>query len=212
MTAVERKMLGFLKEVLDAPWAYLAFQKAYGADRLRKRSVEILAPKAGERILDVGCGPAYLLDYLPDVEYVGFDIQAQYLAYARRRFGARGTFVLGHYDEQQRRQHGPFDAILLMGVMHHLNDAVAVELLGLLANSLKSGGRVVTLDPCFAADQSRIARFMASNDRGQHVRDASAYEKLARGVFAEVWPAVIHGACRVPSTEIIMKLTQPKPS
>src|SRR5215210_6260628 len=118
-------MISWLKKALDWPRAYLAFQYVYGANRLRKMSVDVLAAKAGERILDVGCGPAYLLDYLPEVTYVGFDIEPRYLDYARRRFGSRGEFVHARYDDGYRAKLAPFDGILLMGVLHHLDDAEA---------------------------------------------------------------------------------------
>lgn len=202
-------MLEPLKNLLDQPWAYIAFQRAYGADRLRRLCLTKLDAKPGERILDIGCGPAYLLDYLPDVTYVGFDTEPRYLTYARERFGTRGQFILSRYDEAQRQAHAPFDGILLMGLLHHLPDEEARGLLDLLARSLAPGGRIVTLDPCFAPDQSAIARFMASNDRGEFVRNERGYRDLTSGLFGNIEARVMHNVCRVPSTEITMVLSAP---
>jgi SAM-dependent methyltransferase len=169
----------------------------------------LLDAQPGERILDIGCGPAYLLDDLPAVHYVGFDTDARYLAYARERYGHRGEFILSEYNETQRERHAPFDGILLMGLIHHLDDSQASDLLQLLAQSLTPNGRAITLDPCFTPDQSRIARFMARNDRGQFVRDELGYVSLVKRCFADVSQRVMHGICRVPSTEIVMVLRSP---
>ena len=35
----------------------------------RRYMEEVIQPKSGERVLDVGCGPASLLPYLPEMDY-----------------------------------------------------------------------------------------------------------------------------------------------
>jgi len=199
-------MLEQLKGMLNHPWAYIAFQRAYGADRLRRLCLTKLDARPGDKILDIGCGPAYLLDYLPEVTYIGFDTEPRYLSYARKRYGTRGRFILSKYDEVQRQEMPAFDGILLMGLLHHLPDGEARGLIGLLARSLAKGGRIVTLDPCFVDGQSRIAHFMASNDRGRFVRDEEGYRRLTAASFTGAQVSVLHDTCRVPSTEIIMTL------
>ena len=52
-----------------------------------------LRPSIGDRILDIGCGPADLLSYLPQVEYIGFDANSKYISDAKRRYGNQGTFI-----------------------------------------------------------------------------------------------------------------------
>ncbi|MGH3968172.1 MAG: hypothetical protein ACRDTV_08695, partial [Mycobacterium sp.] len=56
--------------------------------------------------------------------------------------------------------------------------------------ALKPGGRVLTVDPCYAPGQNPIARFLISKDRGQHVRSPAGYEALARDAFAHVHATV----------------------
>src|SRR5215212_504918 len=101
-------VIQLLARVLQSPRVYVAFQKSSGASRLRVKSVAVLGARDGEHILDVGCGPAYVLDHLPAVNYVGFDIHSRYLAYAQRRYGSRAKFVLGAYDDAQRQRYSPF--------------------------------------------------------------------------------------------------------
>ena len=85
-------MLATLRQTLGNVGLYLALQKGIGADRIRYRCLDEAELKPGDRILDVGCGPAYYFDRLPEVSYVGFDTSAPYIAYARKRYGDRGEF------------------------------------------------------------------------------------------------------------------------
>lgn len=56
-----------------------------GAEKAITRVVhEVLQPKAGMKILDVGCGPANVLSYLPAVDYTGIDLNEKHIAYARQ--------------------------------------------------------------------------------------------------------------------------------
>jgi len=190
--------------------AYLLVQKAFGADRLRRLCVDILAPREGERILDVGCGPAYILEYMPPVTYHGFDTEQRYIDYARQKYAGKGHFYCEPYTREHAQKLEPFDGVMFMGLLHHLPDDMCHDVLDLVAHSLKPDGRVVTLDPCFVDGQSAIARYVAAHDRGRFVRDEQAYAALVDSHFSGVERKVVHNVGRLPSTEIIMRLTQQK--
>jgi hypothetical protein len=69
------------------PRVYFWFQHALGADRLRRLCVDkIVCPAPGERMLDLGWGPGYVLEYPPAVDYVGFDTEAKHTDAARSRY------------------------------------------------------------------------------------------------------------------------------
>lgn len=82
-----------LRALLGVPAIYRAFQRAVGGDVGRRIAREHIRPQPGERLLDVGCGTGGMLRVMPDVNYVGVDISADYIADARRRHGGRGTFI-----------------------------------------------------------------------------------------------------------------------
>ena len=110
-------------------------------------------------ILAAGLG--YILDYMPSVDYVGFDTEPRYIEYAKQHYSDRGRFFCEHFTLAHVAKFKPFDAIMLMGIIHHVDDAVAEDLFGLLAKCVAPHGRVVTLDPCFTPTQSRFARWVA---------------------------------------------------
>ena len=165
-----------------------------GAKRGRQWIVrDLIRPFPGMRILDLGCGPAQILGSLPtDVSYVGYDMSADYIAMAKETFGTRGTFHCRLLEQAEVATLEPFDLVMGIGVLHHLDDGTARQFMTLAKAALKPSGRVMTLDPCFAPGQNPIARFLISKDRGQHVRDEAGYRALVEQTFTNVTGAVTH--------------------
>jgi cyclopropane fatty-acyl-phospholipid synthase-like methyltransferase len=183
-----------VRAILSHPVVYEAFQRFMGAKRGREWIVrDLIRPFPGMRILDLGCGPAEILDSLPqDVAYTGYDMSAEYIAAAKAKFGARGTFHCRLLEQAEVATLDPFDLVMGIGVLHHLDDGTARQFMTLAQAGLKPGGRVLTLDACYAPKQNPIARFIISRDRGQHVRSAAGYRALAEGIFTGITGAVTH--------------------
>ncbi len=202
-------MLAKVRQLLGNVGLYVALQKGVGADRVRYRCLDEAELKPGDRVLDVGCGPAYYFDRLPVVEYYGFDTSAPYIEHANRRYGDRGEFRCEVLTEAHLAELPQFDAVLLFGLLHHLSDGQCATLLDVSAKSLAPGGRVVSCDPCLHRGQGRISRWMSENDRGEYVRAPQAFEELARASFGEVESEVLHTVSRVPSSHFMMRMSAP---
>jgi len=194
-----------LRAVLSSPFVYSSFQALMGAHKGRQRFVaDFVRPFSGMKILDIGCGPADILGYLPDVDYQGFDISESYIVQARARFGSRASFHCRHLGLADLAHLPLFDVVLGIGLLHHLDDSVAVDVLQLARQALKADGRFLTVDPCLDAGQNRIARFLVRSDRGQNVRDRIGYESLVGRVFGKARVEVRHQVW-IPYTHCFME-------
>jgi SAM-dependent methyltransferase len=194
-----------LKALLDNPRLYSLFRRLVGRDSARAvYAREHLRLEAGERVLDLGCGPGDILQYLPAVHYVGYDINPRYIERARRRFAGRGEFHCGAVHEGLESG-GGYDVVIAHGILHHLDDRAAGALFRVARRALRAGGRLVTFDGCFEPAQSAAARFFLSIDRGRHVRTPEGYERLARAEFDEVRTFVRRDLIRIPYTHLIME-------
>jgi SAM-dependent methyltransferase len=201
-----------VKNLLSRVPLYVGLQRLVGADRLRYRCLDELALQPDCTVLDVGCGPAYYLDRLPRPHtYVGFDTEPRYIDWARKHWQDGATFHLGTFDDEWASRLPPVDAVLLLGVLHHLSDSESSSLLALTARALAPGGRVVAVDTCFDPSQGRIARWMADHDRGEHVREPAAFTTLADEWFERVEGELWTDVTRVPGTYWMMRLRDPRP-
>ena len=203
-------MLGAIKGLLGHVPLYVALQRGIGADRLRYRCLDELDLQPGQVVLDVGCGPAYYFERLPrGVRYFGFDTSERYIAYARRKWGDRAEFRTEIFTETHLDQLPPVDSVMLLGLLHHLSDEQARDLLNLAGRALAPDGRVISVDTCFEPRQGRISRWMSANDRGEHVRTPEAFVALASESFAKVDGEVVDDATRVPSSHWMMRMSAP---
>lgn len=193
------------------PRLYVASQYAVGAQRVRKMCIDELGPRSGQRLLDVGCGPAYYRDWLPnDITYFGFDTDVRAIAWAKERFAGRGTFIAETYGAAHADQYGPFDGILLMGLLHHLDDAQANNLLALCARSLKPGGRAISLDTCYDPRMSRTATWLAGKDQGEYVRQSHEFTLLAERHFGGVRTRLVGDHGTILTAQFLMVLEAPR--
>jgi SAM-dependent methyltransferase len=198
-----------IRSILGIPAVYRLFQFVVGGTSYRRRYVrDYLRPKAGDRVLDIGCGPCDILECLPDVDYVGIDLSPKYIEAARARFGGRGRFISKPVEEVAVEEPGSFDIVMANGLIHHLDDTSALGVFGLARAAIKPTGRFVSFDGAFVPGQSRVAQMLLNNDRGKFVRSPEAYASLASRVFPEVKVTVRHDLLRIPYTYVLLECSE----
>jgi len=202
-------MIRRIRSVLARPWAYQLFFNLIGAPgRSRVLVRDYIRPRPGDRILEIGCGPGTIVPYLPESEYVGFDLSQEYIEQARKKFSAkfpRTKFVCERVSQYTLPQREYFEIVLALGILHHLDDSEALQLFRISHDALKPGGKLVTLDGVWTDDQSRSARYLLARDRGQFVRAEQQYIGLASEVFSKVTPSIRHDLLRIPYTHLVLE-------
>lgn len=136
-------------------------------------------------ILDLGCGTGAMAECFCPESYVGVDLDANYIEHARStKSGYR--FELGD-GRSLPFADGSFDAVLINGVVHHLDDASAQGLLQEGKRVLDPGSGVLLMcEPIPARHRwNWIGRLIVRLDEGDFIRRSEAYVELVRGVFTD---------------------------
>jgi len=195
------------RAVFSHPSVYNLAQCMVGAEKARRHLVnDFFPPMQGLRMLDIGCGTAEILDHLPeDMDYFGFDASDDYIAQATARFGHRARFRAELVRQATLDDLPAFDVILAFGLLHHLDDSEATTLFHLAYDALKPGGKLITIDPVYSDQQSSLARWIISKDRGQNIRRPDAYKTLIQSPFKQVDSTVRHDMLYMPYSHIILK-------
>ncbi|HET6329965.1 MAG TPA: class I SAM-dependent methyltransferase [Holophagaceae bacterium] len=196
-----------MRRFLSRPWLYKAFKKVVVSEKQMERFVaQAIQPEANSRILDIGCGPADIVAFLPSsCAYIGFDANPDYIEDAKRAHPQRkDAFSCQMVKEATLVDPGTWDIVMANGVIHHLDDGEALQLFAIARKALRPGGRLVTLDGVYTPDQSWAARWLISRDRGRFVRTQAEYEDLARQVFDRVEPHVEQDYLRIPYTHLVL--------
>jgi len=191
ISSVYAKLMGFL----------------LGANTYETLVDEYIQPTPGCSVLDVGCGPAAILDLLHDVNYIGLDHNPNYIAAATKKYGSKGTFICAGVD--QLNDYGPktFDQIIVLGVMHHLDDQQLTQLMRSLKDRLNRDGVLITFDVAYEDKQNLIAKFLAKNDRGKFVRTKDQYLEFISPTFSVEQADLHHDLLRVPYTHLLTRST-----
>jgi SAM-dependent methyltransferase len=145
-----------------------------------------------------------MLPYLGPVDYKGFDLSQQYIAYANKNYRRQGSFFQSRIDDAADRLESGVDIVIAIAIFHHLNDQEARVLLKMTNRILRPGGRLVTFDPVLTSPQNPIARLLIRFDRGKNVRTAGAYLSLAKESFKDIEVDIRTNLLRIPYTHCTM--------
>jgi SAM-dependent methyltransferase len=201
-----------LHSILSTPAIYNFLQTALGADKSRRQLVrDHIRPEPDNVLLDIGCGTGELLRFLPaGIRYHGFDLSQRYIDAARLQYSSQNIFFdcMDIADYHPPADSRPADIVLAIGVLHHLDDDIAVKLLRTAHSQLRPGGRFVSLDGTLIPDQSPIARKLVLQDRGQNIRTPEGYTDLAREIFGRIETHVRTDMIYVPYTHCILECTR----
>lgn len=201
-----------MKALLSIPLVYSAFQNLVGANKLRRFYADIhLRAKPNMKVLDIGCGPADILNFLPSLDYTGLDLSEPYITAAKKKHHSNNTFLCADVNHLIETIMGKFDLIMAIGLLHHLDDQTVKTLISSVHKLLANGGRFVTIDGCYTEKQSILTKFMLNNDRGKFVRSEPDYIKLVSSTGLSVKSHIYHSLLNIPYTHIVMELLNTTP-
>ncbi|HEV2350106.1 MAG TPA: class I SAM-dependent methyltransferase [Terriglobia bacterium] len=153
-----------VEQISNQPVLFIFFRSIFEDNFKIIRTVinRDLRREPGVRTLDLGCGPGTFSDLFARGSYVGVDLNPRYIAYAQRK--CQGEFILGDAREvnlPERR----FDQILVFGLLHHLPDSDARQVLAKVQRLLAPSGRALIIEDIPATSRLTIVGRLLAHHR-----------------------------------------------
>jgi SAM-dependent methyltransferase len=206
----KRPVMNLRERVLGHPVVYRTFKEFVLPKASHSRVLKrYLSVPQGSRVLDLGCGYGDAAPFFSDhCDYVGIDHNKSYIEVARKLNATTSAiFINGDVSDSEVKAHGPFDLVMMYGVLHHLPSATVVELAALAKNVLKDDGRFVAIEPVFDPNQRLLARLTIAADRGRYVRDEDGYRAILSASFSHLDATLVQGMLRIPYSHVVLTAT-----
>lgn len=151
-------------------------------------------PVAPESLLDCGCGTGTFAGCFPKKSYVGIDLSRDYIARARQqnpdhRFHVMDATALQFPSES-------FEAVIVSGVIHHMENSLAMRVLGEVRRLLKPAGKLLMWEDVPTRSAWNVVGQIAHRlDVGEYIRPASEYARLLDSQFQLVSAQPMTSGC-----------------
>lgn len=140
------------------------------------------------RVLDVGCGPGTNAPHFSASEYLGIDLNPQYIRDAERRYGNPNGRLRFQAQDAAAFVAAPaerFDFVLVNSFLHHVDDSTARKILSNLSRLLTDDGHVHIVE-LILPEAVSVPRFLARSDRGNFPRPLENWRQLFDEFFETV--------------------------
>jgi SAM-dependent methyltransferase len=168
--------------ILEHTLVYRAWQAPFAAQKFAP-VLERNDLRRVHRVLDVACGPGTNTRHFADVDYLGVDVNENYIRDARQKYGRDFLAVDARKLDSVGKE--PFDFILVNSFLHHLDTKDAFDVLSSLDLRLAPDGHIHILELVLPEGRS-IARLLARWDRGDFARPLPEWQTLFSKVFTKV--------------------------
>ena len=171
--------MGLLERFLGHPWVYEHVRPLAVGGVDMSHAYHRLDCQDDSVVIDIGCGTGDALKHLRHfASYLGIDTDPRAIGFASERWKSRANvgFECRLCTREDLRDKAPTH-VALIGLLHHLDDSEATELLTMLQESPRLV-RAVTLDIVYLPGRP-YNNLLAHYDRGRHCRTPDAYAELA---------------------------------
>lgn len=138
---------------------------------------EFLRGNKPKTVLDLGCGTGILAPFFSKKAYLGIDIDKTSIDYAKKKhpgyaFETMDATKIVKFNKK-------FDFILVVGVIHHLDDDDAKKFVEIIKLHLKKGGKTLVIEAIPPLWKWNIlGQINRAMDKGAFIRKLDYYKKL----------------------------------
>lgn len=164
------------------PRLWFLFHAIFGATREKQRlALKHLGDR--RRVVEIGCSLGVVSEafgQLPELSYLGIDIDTGAVDHARRRLSGYSNLSFSTKTMGELADQGfEFDYVLFANILHHVDDATAVTLISDAMRLVAPGGRMVLIEPdILRKSDNMYIRFLHRLERGEYRRPPAELDHL----------------------------------
>ncbi len=128
------------------------------------------------KILDIGCGSGEISRFFNDLDYIGIDVNPDYIEFARKIY-KKNFEVMNAQKLRFKKRY--FDYVVIIGVLHHIDDKNCSLILNEITRVVKNDGKIIIIED--VNTQSKIDLFgnlIRKLDVGEHIRTQKEWLEL----------------------------------
>ena len=128
------------------------------------------------KILDIGCGSGEISRFFNNLDYIGIDVNSDYIEFARKIY--KKNFEVMNAQKLRFKKHY-FDYVVIIGVLHHIDDKNCNLILNEIKRVIKDTGKIIIIED--VNTQSKIdllGNIIRKLDVGEHIRTQKEWLEL----------------------------------
>ena len=176
--------MNIINMLSDNPSLFMFLRKIIELNFIGEKEVlknELSKMNSNDRVLDLGCGTGELSIFFNNYNYTGIDIEPKYINFAKNKY--KGTFKLEDA-KNTSFQDQSFDLIVILGVLHHMNDDLCLSVFDEIRRILKISGKILIMEDVNTESKlDIIGNILRKLDKGNWIRTKAGYSDLINSKF-----------------------------
>jgi SAM-dependent methyltransferase len=163
--------------ILESPLGYRLWSKPLSSPKNEAISALLLKiDNKKARILDIGCGPGTNSHLFEAYDYLGLDLNPEYIESAKKKFPLLSFQVADAAN--LKIENGKFDIILINSLMHHLSDNECKSLMQGVLPILSEDSVIIVQEPLIPNKNQKLMELMMKQDRGDYFRSIEGWNDV----------------------------------
>lgn len=183
------------RRLANVPWVFDALRWTLeGGFVAHRRLLKEHFSTAPDNVLDCGCGTGIFASCFPGQSYTGIDISRDYIQRAREQHRGYRFQVMDASSLQFPSE--SFEAVIVSGVLHHLESSLAKKVLSEVSRVLKPAGKLLMWEDVPTRNAwNVVGKLVHRLDAGEHIRPAFEYARLLDAQFQLVSARPMTSGC-----------------
>ena len=156
----------YLRKIIEFNFIYI--------EKILKKEINNRSKKI--KILDIGCGSGEISRFFNNLDYIEIDVNPDYIEFARKIY-KKNFEVMNAQKLRFKKRY--FDYVVIIGVLHHIDDKNCNLILNEIKRVIKDTGKIIIIeDVNIQSKIDLLGNIIRKLDVGEHIRTQKEWLEL----------------------------------